>query len=254
MKCRFVQFKAVIFDFGDTLILTDRWDYDKCLTKLLKSLQHDNVTVSIPFEEFRRIYFEVRSRMYIESEKTLKEVDFRLRISKTLRKINYNISHENPIVTRAAEAFVDAFIEDVRMEEYTPSLLIELKKKYRLGLVSNFAYAPGLWKILQRFSLTRFFETVVISGELGLRKPHPKIFEEVLRKLNVKAVEAVFVGDSLKADINGAKKMGFKTVLVENVGLRKNPYAIPGELDPFPVKPDVTISNLRELPRVLKKI
>ena len=157
-------------------------------------------------------------------------------------------------MTRAVEAFVQAFIEDVRMEDYVPALLARLKKKYKLGLISNFAYAPGPWKILQRFNLTEYFDAVMVSAELGLRKPHPKIFEEALKKLRVKAGEAVFVGDSLKADINGAKKTGFKTVLVENVGLRKNPYAVAGELDPFPVEPDAKIPTLKDLPKILKAL
>lgn len=247
-----MQFKAVIFDLGDTLILTDRWDYDKCLRKLLRSLQHDNAAVSIPFEEFRRIYFEVRSRMYREYEASLKEVDFQVRVAETLKKLEYNVIHENPIIIRAVEAFIDTFIEDIRMESYVPQLLKKLRAKYKLGLVSNFAYAPGFWRILRRFKLTMFFDVAVVSGELGLRKPHAKIFQEALDKLDVNPEATVFVGDSLKADVNGAKKVGLRTVLVENVGIRKNPYAIAGELDPFPVKPNVKIPSLRCLPEALK--
>lgn len=247
-----MQFKAVIFDLGDTLILTDRWDHDKCLTKLLKSLQHDKVMVSISFEEFRHVYFEVRLQMYLESEQFLREVDFHTRIAETLKKFSCNFSRESQTVIHAVEAFFEVFIEDVRMEAYVPPLLTRLKEKYKLGLVSNFAYSQGFWKILQRFDLTRFFDAIVVSGELGLRKPHPKIFEEALKTLDVEASEAVFVGDSLKADIGGAKNMGFKTILVENTGLRKNPYAIPGELDPIPVKPDMTIPDLKNLPKILE--
>jgi putative hydrolase of the HAD superfamily len=246
-----MQFKAIIFDLGDTLILTDQWNYDKCLIKLLESLQHNNVIVSISFEEFRYVYFEVRRQMYVESEQSLREVDFCKRIAETLRKFGCNFSHESQTVTYAVEVFFEAFIEDVRMEAYVPPLLKRLKEKYKLGLVSNFAYSQGFWKILQRFNLTRFFDVVVVSGELGLRKPHPRIFEEALKKLDVKAAEAVFVGDSLKADIDGARNMGLKTILVENAGLRKNPYATPGELDPIPIKPDITIPNLKNLPKIL---
>ncbi len=242
----------MLFDFGDTLVLTDRWDYDKCLTKLLESLQNDNITIPVPYEEFKRAYFEVRNEMYLESEPTLEEIDFQLRITRTLQKFDHNLNREDPMVKRAVEAFINAFIEDVRMEQYVPQLLAELKSKYKLGLVSNFAYPAGLRKILYRFDLARFFDAIVISGELGVRKPHSRIFEKALKKLDVKAEEAVFVGDSLKADVNGAKKMGIKTILVENIGLRKNPYAIAGELDPYPVEPDFKIPRLESLPPILQ--
>jgi len=249
-----VKFKAVVFDLGDTLILTDKWDYDKCLRKLLESLHRDKTAVSISLEEFKQVYFEVRHQMYVEYEESLREVDFQLRITKTLERLNYDLKREDPIAIRGVEAFVKAFVEDLQMEDYVPELLRRLKEKYKLGLVSNFAYAPGFWEILERFKLTKFFEAITVSGELGFRKPHSRIFEEALKKLAVQAEETVFVGDSLKADIYGAKKMGFKTVFIENIGHRKNPYAVAGELDPFPVKPDAKIPNLRELLKILENL
>ena len=249
-----MRLKAVVFDMGDTLILTDRWDYDKGLRRLLQSLQRDNVVASVPFKDFKQVYFEVRNQMYKESESSLEEVDFRFRVAETLKKFNYVLSHESAVVANAVEGFVDAFIEDSRMEDYVPSILDRLRERYKLGMVSNFAYAPGLRRALRHFHITPFFDAIVISGELGFRKPHRRIFEEALAALAVRADESVFVGDSLKADVHGAGEVGFKTVLVENVGLRKNPFAIPGELDPFPVQPDFKIPCLANLPKVLSTL
>ena len=249
-----MHLKAIIFDLGDTLVLTDRWNYDKCLIKLQESLRQDNIVVSVPYSDFRRVYFEVRNQMYVEYEPSLREVDFLQRVARTLKRFNHNARRDDPALARAVDAFIDAFVADLHMEVYVPKLLSGLKEKYKLGLVSNFAYAPGPWKILNRFKLTEFFDTIVISGELGLRKPHPEIFNEALKGLSVKAKEAIFVGDSLKADINGAKRVGMKTVFVENIGVRKNPYAIAGELDPFPVEPDERIRALEDLPLALEAL
>ncbi len=243
-----------MFDLGDTLILTDRWDYDKCLTRLLESLQRDKIGTGIPYDEFKRVYFEVRNQLYLESESSLNEVDFQQRIAETLEKFSYETSSSDPTVTRATDVFVQAFIEDLRMEDFVPGLLAELKKEHKLALVSNFAYGPGPLKVLQRFDLAEFFDTVIVSAEVGVRKPHKRIFKEALKRLNVKAEEAVFVGDSLKADIYGAKKLGLKAILVENIGIRRNPYAIAGELDPFPVEPDAKIPTLKDLVQVLKEL
>lgn len=248
------MFKAVVFDLGDTLILTDKWDYDDCLKRLLDSLKRDNVILQASYDEFKHVYFETRNRMYLEAEKSLEEVDFRLRIAETLNHLGHRSEPTDPVVTRAIEAFMDSFVEDVRMDDYVPTILKQLKQNYRLGLVSNFAYSQGLWKILQRFDLAKFFDAVVVSGEFGLRKPNPKIFQRILELLDVDTSATVFVGDSLKADIEGAKKLGIKTILVENVGLRKNPYAVPGELDPVPVKPDKKIPNLKGLIEALASL
>jgi len=249
-----MRLKAVVFDMGDTLLLTDRWDYDKSLRRLFRSLQRDNLVVSVLFEDFKKIYFEVRNKMYRETEQSLEEVDFRFRVVETLKEFNHTLNHDSVVVAKAVEGFVDAFIEDARVAEGGLSMLADLREQYKLGMVSNFAYAPGLRRALQGFRLAPFFDVIVISGEVGLRKPHQRIFEEALAALAVRASEAIFVGDSLKADIYGAKESGFQTVLVENIGLRKNPFAIPGELDPFPVQPDFTIPNLASLPEVLSAL
>lgn len=246
-----MQLEAVILDFGDTLVLTDKWDYDKCLMKLLASLQMNGALVQINYDQFKHTYFEVRDQMYQQTEKNLEEVDFRVRISETVKKFNPYKKCRNEVIEHAAEVFIDAFLEDLRVETFLSSLLTKLKSLYKLAIVSNFAYAPGLHRILQHFNLEQFFDTIIISGEFGLRKPHPRIFEEALRKLNVAAKKSVFIGDSLKADIYGAKRVGIKTILVQNLGLRKNPYAVAGELDPYPVKPEFRIPDLSALPNTL---
>ncbi len=246
--------KAILFDLGDTLVLTDHWDYDKCLINMFKSLQNEKLLVSTAYRDFRIKYFEMRNKMYLESEPTLREVDFSQRIKVTLKEFNCDLYNKKSALSEAIKAFFDSFIEDLRMDENTPTLLARLKKKHKLAVVSNFAHAPGFWKVLQYFDLPRFFDALVVSAEVGFRKPHPRIFETALESLNVKAKEALFVGDSLKADIYGAKMMGLKTVYVENAGLRKNPYAIAGELDPFPIEPDVKIPNLQELLNILPSV
>ena len=247
-----LNIKAVAFDMGDTLVMTDTWSYDKSLRRLLQRLRRDGADFSTPFKEFKRVYFEVRNQLYEQSEPSLEEVDFRLRIAQTLRRFNCPLNPESPLIAAAVEGFMEAFIEDSRVEEYAPDLLSNLRQRYKLGVVSNFAYALGPKRILQHHGLARFFDAILASGELGVRKPHPRIFEQMLSRLSVKANETIFVGDSLKADINGAKNVGMRAVLVENVGLRKNPFAIAGELDPFSVEPDATIPCLEKLPSLLK--
>jgi putative hydrolase of the HAD superfamily len=189
--------------------------------------------------------------MYHEVDESLREVDFGSRITETLKRFGYNYQSQDPIVIRAIDAFIEVFIEDARIEDYVHPLLEHLKKKYKLGLISNFAYPKGFWKTLDHFDLTKFFDAIVVSGELGVRKPSPKIFEKALELLNVKASETVFVGDTLKDDIVGARKVGIKTILVENIGLKKTNYENQEDETPS-VKPDKKIPSLKELMNALK--
>jgi FMN phosphatase YigB (HAD superfamily) len=91
-------------------------------------------------------------------------------------------------------------------------MLVSLAGQYRLGLVSNFTHPPAVEQILARVGLERFFDEILISGRLGVRKPHPAIFSELTRLLVLAAEEIVFVGDELQADIIGAQKAGMRAV------------------------------------------
>jgi putative hydrolase of the HAD superfamily len=239
--------KAILFDFGDTLVLFDRWNYDKCLRKMLDRMKKNNVVIPVSYEEFKRIYFEVRRNMYNQVKNSYGEVDFCIRLTKTLKRFNLNLDPEDPTIIDAADSFFEGWDEDMRTDDFVFSVLETLKTKYKLGIVSNFPHRKALLATLKRLGLSRFFDAIVISAELGVRKPHPRIFVEALKKLNAKAFEAVFVGDTLKTDIFGAQNVGMKTILVENAELKKNRYAAPGDLDQVTAKPDCKIADLREL-------
>jgi putative hydrolase of the HAD superfamily len=70
------------------------------------------------------------------------------------------------------------------------------------------------------FDLKKYFNEVVFSYETGLLKPNPKIFSLALKKLKLKPEEAVMVGDSVRTDVNGARKAGMKAILIDRK--RKN--------------------------------
>ena len=138
--------KAILFDFGDTLIRTDKFDYDLCLRKVHESLANDNI--SVPYEEFKNAYFDVRNRLYKETEDSLREPDFRLRIAETLKRFGHTFKPEDTIIVKSADAFGDAVVPMMQMEPYVPKLLQKLKTehKYKIGLVSNFAHPTTPWK------------------------------------------------------------------------------------------------------------
>lgn len=89
-------------------------------------------------------------------------------------------------------------------------LLGRMKTSYRLGIVSNFY--GNLETILREAGLSRFFEVVVDSNRVGLRKPDPEIFLLALTRLKLKGSEVIFVGDSLARDVIPAMKTGMKAV------------------------------------------
>ncbi len=67
---------------------------------------------------------------------------------------------------------------------------------------------------------------MVVSGEVGVGKPNPAAFHEVLRRLGAEPNEAVMVGDSWERDVLGARRIGMSTVWV--AGGRTLPASLPG--------------------------
>jgi HAD superfamily hydrolase (TIGR01509 family) len=96
----------------------------------------------------------------------------------------------------------------------THALLEALRARgMKLALVSNTASPEWLLRpVLERQGLVDRVDAIVLSAEVGKRKPHPAIFERALAELGVAADEALFVGDRLAADVLGASRVGMKTV------------------------------------------
>jgi putative hydrolase of the HAD superfamily len=83
----------------------------------------------------------------------------------------------------------------------------------RLALVSNTASPDWLLRpVLERQGLVERVDAVVLSSEVGKRKPHPAIFERALAEVGAAPDEAVFVGDRLDTDVLGASRAGMTTV------------------------------------------
>jgi len=122
-------------------------------------------------------------------------------------------------------------------------VLQKLHGRYKLGVVSNFAIPECVTRLLQRQGLTEFFDVVVVSGAVNRRKPHPEIYQKALQKLGVKTEETVFVGDTVDADVQGAKAVGMKTIYLER-RLQK---------DVEIACPDQTIKSLSHLARAIER-
>lgn len=107
----------------------------------------------------------------------------------------------------------------------------------KIGLISNSHRCLASFEA--HFELRGLFSVAVSSVEHGYMKPHPSIFEAALRGADVVAAEAMMVGDSLTHDVDGARRLGMRGVLVS----RSGPVSAPADV---PV-----IHSLRELPPLL---
>jgi len=124
-----VRVKAVLFDLFDTLLLleSDEVYYAPSLRRLCDFLIKNGVNV--PFEDFRRVYFEVREKVYSESRKSLEEPHFNVRVSQTLQRLGYSFDVSDPVVVGATMAFADEFMRYVSLDTDALDVLQKLHGK-----------------------------------------------------------------------------------------------------------------------------
>ncbi len=92
----------------------------------------------------------------------------------------------------------------------------------KIGLLSNCPASLGTArrKLMKTLGILEFFDAIILSGEVGSRKPEREIFEITLTKLGIKeARRVIHVGDDLTADVQGAKNAGLIPVLFDPQGL-----------------------------------
>lgn len=149
----------------------------------------------------------------------------------------------NPeLAEKLAKAFRDYRIESPHLFEDTLNVLAELEKDYRLALVTN--GSPSLQNLKLEISpeLSPYFEKVFISGDIGTGKPDSEIFNYVLKALDIKAEEAVMVGDNLNTDIIGANRIGIDSVWLNRFDAENNSA----------IEPSYEIKSLKELKNILQ--
>jgi putative hydrolase of the HAD superfamily len=108
--------------------------------------------------------------------------------------------------------------ENGQIFPYVIDTLKLLKNKYKLAIIANVMPSTSASKvneILRDAQLFDLFEVVLVSSEIGVSKPDPKIFNLALEKMNVKPEEAVMVGNTISTDIFGGNRVGMKTILVQ---------------------------------------
>ncbi len=122
---------------------------------------------------------------------------------------------------RLADDLADAYRRMRRAKQLVDpeaeSVLDDLARDHRLGLVTN--GAPDVQREkLAGTTLGRRFGAIVISAELGLAKPDPRIFADALRALGADREGAVVIGDSLSRDVAGARAAGLRSIWIDREG------------------------------------
>jgi putative hydrolase of the HAD superfamily len=193
--------RAILFDFGGTL------DADGVTWKdRFRSI----AGVEGPSERFDRAF-------YTADDALVGTIPRDLSFRETVDRLSRNLVRELGWEEKRAEPLADAFIRASRSKaEASREILEQLSRRYRLGIVSNFY--GNLGRVCDDFGISKHVGVLVDSAVVGFEKPDPRIFRAALEALEVLPQEAVFVGDSLPRDMEGARGLGMAHVYVSPAG------------------------------------
>jgi HAD superfamily hydrolase (TIGR01549 family) len=151
------------------------------------------------------------------------EPDFALATMEALGQLG--VPHVQWKLGRAIYEALRIRIPDSRVffDDTLPTLDALRSRGYMLGVVTNRHYGGNIFvEDLQKMGLLKYFDPakLAVSADLGIRKPHPRIYVHALERMGVMPEEAAMVGDSLKADIAGAKNLHMLAIWKPKSSLR----------------------------------
>ncbi len=197
--------KHLFFDLDHTL-----WDFEKNSDKTFEFLFKKH-QISCDLEKFlyyyRNINFSYWER-YRKNEVS-KEVLKIGRLNDTFDKIKVSISDE--LIQLLAEEYLLYLPKNNYLFEGAIETLTYLKRKYHLHLITN-GFNEVQYEKMKNSNLESFFEQIIRSEDIGVKKPDPAIFDFALKKANATKKESVMIGDNWEADVMGALQFGMKAI------------------------------------------
>jgi putative hydrolase of the HAD superfamily len=202
--------EAVLFDWGDTLMpygLDDEFVLARTRAGLA-ALTHD----ALPDAETVNEWLLRRGPDVFANDRD-DEVDYLAVLSSCFEELGCTLTDDD-VRLYAAESIWES---QMTLHPLAHALLDALRERgLRLALVSNMTLPSWLLgPVFERLELAERLDVIVLSSEVGKRKPHPLIFERALTQLGVPARSALFVGDRRYQDVRGAAQVGMKTVLAQ---------------------------------------
>ncbi len=245
--------KAVVFDLFNTLV---RWEperlpllevngrrYRSTLPPVLAYLQ-GQLGAAFDRDRFVAVYHAVMAEIQAERASHGIEVLCCERFERAVTRCALKPAGE--AARRLAVSLTKVHMAQVRAVTYAPpawaSAVRALASRYRLGLLSNFDDAETGRLVVADTGVADLFAQVVISAEVGLRKPNPAIFRLMLERLGLEAASVLFVGDTPAEDVAGAKGVMMPCAWV-NCRDEPFPQGLP--------KPDLVVADLAALAELL---
>ncbi|AOW21779.1 YjjG family noncanonical pyrimidine nucleotidase [Urechidicola croceus] len=223
--------KHVFFDLDHTL-----WDFETNSAKTFEKIFKKN-NINIKVDVFLNYYRAINLtywRLY-RSDNISKEKLRYGRLKDTFDRLSYEIT-DNMIHTLSDE-YIQVLPSFNHVFDGTFDILEYLKPKYQLHIITN-GFSEVQQEKLSGSKIAKYFDKVITSESVDVKKPNPKIFQHALDISGANKTQSIMIGDSWEADFIGAKNFGMKAIFCN--------------FDNEPVDESImSVSNLLELKKYL---
>jgi HAD superfamily hydrolase (TIGR01549 family) len=207
--------KAVIFDFGQTLV--NSADGFRTAEKEAQAKLFSNLGLTI-HEDFLTIYRHLRKELHGQSNFSRKFL---------FHEVYYYYCHtpEEKLLDRWETEYWETVKANTALFPETLDVLKALNKKLQVALITNTQgqQTEGAHRISLYPELEDYFKVIIVAGEGGIPpKPDPEPFRLCLNKLKVSPEEAVYVGDDHRIDVCGAGDAGLHPIWLKHHSVRRN--------------------------------
>jgi len=201
------RYEHIFFDLDRTL-----WHFDENSQKVLNDIYVNfKLIESIKsLEDFITKYQEVNENLwdlYREDKVTKDELRWK-RFYDTL--VYFKIDN-NKLASEIGEYYILHSPRQKLLFPYTIDVLDYLSEKYTLHIITN-GFEEVQYIKLTESGLLKYFDVIILSEKVGVKKPHPYIFKKALSEAGAKANNSIMIGDDLYADIYGAQRVKMDNV------------------------------------------
>jgi putative hydrolase of the HAD superfamily len=225
------EIKHIFFDLDHTL-----WDFEANSKKTYEFIFLQN-GISLDIEVFLEKYIPINHhywKLYREEKVTKKQLRYS-RLKDAFDQANFAIS--DSMIYKLADEYIANLSNYNQLFPSVIEVLEYLKPKYDLHIITN-GFAEIQQTKLNKSDISKYFNKIITSESVGVKKPNPKVFYHALDVAKAKTYQSIMIGDNIEADIYGAKNIGMRTIFF-------NP-----EKQPVP-SGIISINNLKQIKKIL---
>lgn len=200
-----MNIKHIFFDLDHTL-----WDFETNSNKTFSYIFQRN-NLELNFEKFIEIYQPINHRYWkLFREDKVSKKDLRYgRLREAFDALEFSVQDE--MIHRLSEEYIRYLADHNSLFDHALTLLDYLKPQYKLHIITN-GFEEVQHRKLRNSKLLPYFDEVITSEKVGVKKPSPVIFEYAMEITGAGADESVMIGDNFEADILGALNVGMQAI------------------------------------------